>query len=181
LKKIIIFTLLPFAVLTCNNNSSLVKSYKYVEPITYPSEKNVSTAVIGIESIDVIDKKEGLIQINIFCLNPNPVAGFQFNLEPKGFIGKEFEVFAGRAESKGFTLNGKNGKVLGFSMTGALIPKAQGLNVKENILVSIKGKLSEGMPEKINLDQLVLASPKAKKMASISLPFILEKSEKIKK
>ena len=177
MKKIIIFILLPFTLLSCNNNSGLVEGYKYVEPI----EKNIDAAVIGVESIDVIDKKEGLIQINIFCLNPSPVAGFQFNLEPRGFIGKEFEVLSGRAESKGFTLNGKNGKVLGFSMTGALIPKSQGSNISENILVSIKGKLSERMPEKINLDQLVLASPKAKKMASISLPFVLEKSEKIKK
>jgi len=177
LKKIIIFILLPIAIIACNSNTSSVKAYRYTEQI----KENFDKALIGVESIEILDAKEGLIQINIFCLNPNPIAGFQFNLEPKGFIDKEFEVFSGRAGSKEFTLNGKNGKVLGFSMTGALIPKSQNSKLSENILISIKGKLSEDMPKEILLDQLVLASQKAKKMSSESLPFIIEKSEKITK
>ena len=53
MKKILFFILLPLTFIACNTNSETAKIYKFVEPLN----DDGSAAIIGIESIEVLDHK----------------------------------------------------------------------------------------------------------------------------
>ena len=154
--RFILFITILFLVYSCNNNQS---------SFTLDSSKPVE---IGIESITNIDKEN--VKIDIYMINHNPVAGVQFEIVPNFFFEVD-TVLGGRCEKNNFSLNSnKQGKILGFSMTGISIPESNSSNKSENILFSVLAKSIRAIDTLLTINPII-ASSDAKKMDFISIPF----------
>ena len=154
--RFILFSTILFLVYSCNNNQS---------SFTLDPSKPVE---IGIESITNTDKEN--VKIDIYMINHNPVAGVQFEIFPNFFFEVD-TVLGGRCEENNFSLNSnKQGKILGFSMTGISIPESNSLNKSENILFSVLAKNIREIDTLLTINPII-ASSDAKKMDFISIPF----------
>ena len=155
--RFILFITILFLVYSCNDTNKTSFTLDPSKPVE-----------IGIESITNIDKEN--VKINIYMINHNPVAGIQFEIVPNSFFEVD-TVLGGRCEENNFSLNSnKQGKILGFSMTGINIPESNSSNKTENILFSVLAKSMRAIDTLLTIDPII-ASSDAKKMDFISIPF----------
>ena len=61
--------------------------------------------------------------VDVYMVNDEPVAGFQFNIS--GF--NNFSASGGSAADAGFTVSTGGNTILGFSFSGATIPEGEGV------------------------------------------------------
>jgi len=123
---------------------------------------------VGIESIS----REGdQVEINIYALNPIPIAGLQFDLMPKGLFEIE-SVSGGRCADLDFTMHSSaKGTMLGFSMKGTMIPVSESNDPKTNILFTAIGKAKRTVTEELITLESVIAGKGGVKIVSQTLPY----------
>ena len=155
--RFILFITTLFLFFSCNKTNQASFTLDPSKPVE-----------IGIESIINTDKEN--VKINIYMINHNPVAGVQFEITPNSFFEVD-TVLGGRCEENNFSLNSnKQGKILGFSMTGMNIPESNSANKTENILFSVLAKSIRTIDTLLTINPII-ASSDAKKMDFISIPF----------
>jgi len=129
-------------------------------------------AEVGISSI--IEKNNDVI-IDIYSINKAPIAGVQFEIEPKGLFAID-SISGGRCADAGFELySNKKGVLLGFSLSGKLISKSKSNNIKDNILFSAYGKKTAPIPSEPITLKTTLAGKSGKKINSKSNQYIYKK------
>ena len=128
---------------------------------------------IGVTSID----NNSNYLLSVYMINHQPVSGIQFDLEPQNFFVVD-TVYGGRAEKNGFSLHyNKSGRILGFSLSGSVIPESKSLNKEDNILFEV---LVTPLSNTSLLDTFITIIPifsdgKAQRIDYISIPFEIGK------
>ena len=95
-------------------------------------------------SIENVDISSGTLEVHM--QNGVAVGGFQFDLTNVEVTGAE----GGSAASNGFLISTSSTTVLGFSLTGGIIPSGEGTLLEVSF---------NGSPEEICLSSLVLSDP----------------------
>ena len=135
-------------------------------------------AEVGISSI--IEKSNDVI-IDIYSINQTSIAGVQFEIEPKGLFTID-SIKGGRCANAGFELySNKKGVLLGFSLSGKLIPKSKNNNIEDNILFSVYGKKNASLSNQTITLKTTLAGKSGKKINSKSNSYIYKKKIDLKK
>ena len=107
---------------------------------------------------------------DIYMINPRPVSGIQLDINSNGILNID-KVSGGRAEDNGFALHhNKNGRILGFSMSGGSIPASETKEKSENILFNVRGTSELKLNSSITINP-IFADKSAKKMDFKSIPF----------
>ena len=110
----------------------------------------------------------------IYMINPRPVSGVQLDIGSNGILNID-KVSGGRAEDNGFALHhNKNGRILGFSMSGGSIPASETKEKSENILFNVKAISEVKLNSSITINP-IFADKSAKKMDFKSIPFQIGK------
>ena len=111
---------------------------------------------------------------SIYMINPRAVSGVQLDIDSNGVLNVD-QVSGGRAEDNGFALHhNKNGRILGFSMSGGSIPASVSKEKSENILFNIKASSELELNSSISINP-IFADKSAKKMEFKSIPFHIGK------
>jgi len=107
---------------------------------------------------------------SIYMINPRAVSGVQLDIDSNGALNVD-QVSGGRAEDNGFALHhNKNGRILGFSMSGGSIPASASKEKSENILFNVKASSELELNSSITINP-IFADKSAKKMDFKSIPF----------
>ena len=107
---------------------------------------------------------------SIYMINPRAVSGVQLDIDSNGVLNVD-QVSGGRAEDNGFALHhNKNGRILGFSMSGGSIPASVTKEKSENILFNVRGSSELKLNSSITINP-IFADKSAKKMDFKSIPF----------
>ena len=107
---------------------------------------------------------------SIYMINHREVSGVQLDIDSNGVLNVD-KVSGGRAEDNGFALHhNKNGRILGFSMTGGSIPASTSKEKSENILFNVKANSELELNSSIIINP-IFADKDAKKMEFKSVPF----------
>ena len=86
---------------------------------------------VGITSFN---SNESEYSFSVYMINARAVSGVQLDIDSNGVLNVD-QVSGGRAEDNGFALHhNKNGRILGFSMSGGSIPASASKEKSENIL-----------------------------------------------
>ena len=107
---------------------------------------------------------------SIYMINHREVSGVQLDIDSNGVLNVD-KVSGGRAEDNGFALHhNKNGRILGFSMSGGSIPASESKEKSENILFNVKANSELELNSSIIINP-IFADKDAKKMEFKSVPF----------
>ena len=126
---------------------------------------------IGITSFE----NDGLdYSFSVYMINHQPVSGIQIDINSNdSFLISD--VSGGRAEDSNFALHyNKNGRVLGFSMSGGFISESSSQDKSENILFNVKATSNSKLNSPITIKP-IFADRDAKKMEYKSIPFQIGK------
>ena len=111
---------------------------------------------------------------SVYMINPRAVSGVQLDIDSNGVLNVD-QVSGGRAEDNGFALHhNKNGRILGFSMSGGSIPASVSKEKSENILFNVKANSELELNSSITINP-IFADKSAKKMEFKSIPFQIGK------
>ena len=111
---------------------------------------------------------------SVYMINHQPVSGIQIDINSnETFVISD--VSGGRAEDNNFALHyNKNGRVLGFSMSGGFIPESNSTEQFENILFNVKATSSSKLNTPITINP-IFADKDAQRMEYNSVPFQIGK------
>ncbi len=111
---------------------------------------------------------------SVYMINPRAVSGVQLDIDSNGVLNVD-QVSGGRAEDNGFALHhNKNGRILGFSMSGGSIPASASKEKSENILFNVKASSELELNSSITIHP-IFADKFAKKMEFKAIPFQIGK------
>ena len=123
---------------------------------------------MGIESII---EKNGKVEINVYALNDNPIAGVQLEINPADIF-KIDSIGGGRCGDIDFTLRSNpKGLMLGFSMSGNMIPVSSNQNAADNILFTAYGEVIKNVKSKVVTLEATLAGKGGAKLDALSIPY----------
>ncbi len=123
---------------------------------------------MGIESI--IEKNDK-VEINVYALNDNPIAGVQLEINPADIF-KIDSIGGGRCGDIDFTLRSNpKGLMLGFSMSGNMIPVSSNQNAADNILFTAYGEVIKNVKSKVVTLEATLAGKGGAKLDVLSIPY----------
>ena len=123
---------------------------------------------MGIESII---EKNGKVEINVYALNDNPIAGIQLEINPADIF-KIDSIGGGRCGDIDFTLRSNpKGLMLGFSMSGNMIPVSSNQNAADNILFTAYGEVIKNVKSKMVTLEATLAGKGGAKLDALSIPY----------
>lgn len=111
---------------------------------------------------------------SVYMINHQPVSGIQLDMNSDdNFLISD--VSGGRAEDSNFALHyNKNGRVLGFSMSGGFISESSSQDKSKNILFNVKATSKSKLSSPITIKP-IFADRDAKKMEYKSIPFQIGK------
>ena len=151
------------SVKEASNENNQNKTSTSNEMVTLPNQIE-----IGIESI--VEKNE-MVEINVYSLNSYPIAGVQFEITPKDIFEID-SINGGRCSNVDFTLkSNKEGLMLGFSMSGNLIPVSKSKDNVENILFTAYGKKIKKVRNEIITIQATIAGKGGTRLDVVSIPY----------
>jgi hypothetical protein len=135
------------------------------EPVaTFPSQIQM-----GIESIIGINDK---VEINVYALNNYPIAGVQLEVNPTDIFRID-SIGGGRCGDIDFTLRSNpKGLMLGFSMSGNMIPVSNNKNIADNILFTAYGQVIKNVKNKMITLEATLAGKGGIKLEALSIPYV---------
>ena len=186
--KLIVFTLMAsFTLIGCNASNDKVSNEaahtQEVEIIVTENglkstklnpAKSESVATLpnqvqlGIESII---EKNGKVEINVYALNDQPIAGVQIEINPADIF-KIDSIGGGRCGEIDFTLRSNSkGLMLGFSMSGNMIPVSNNQNITDNILFTAYGEVIKNVKNKMVTLESTLAGKGGTKIDALSIPY----------
>ncbi|MBC8311891.1 MAG: hypothetical protein H8E72_06260 [Candidatus Marinimicrobia bacterium] len=123
---------------------------------------------MGIESII---EKNGKVEINVYALNDQPIAGVQLEINPADIF-KIDSIGGGRCGDIDFTLRSNpKGLMLGFSMSGNMIPVSNNKNAADNILFTAYGEVIKNVKNKMVTLESTLAGKGGAKLDALSIPY----------
>jgi hypothetical protein len=123
---------------------------------------------LGIESII---EKNGKVEINVYALNDQPLAGVQLEINPADIF-KIDSIGGGRCGDIDFTLRSNSkGLMLGFSMSGNMIPVSNSKNITDNILFTAYGEVIKNVKNKMVTLESTLAGKGGAKIDALSIPY----------
>ncbi len=123
---------------------------------------------MGIESII---EKNGKVEINVYALNDQPIAGVQIEINPADIF-KIDSIGGGRCGEIDFTLRSNSkGLMLGFSMSGNMIPVSNNQNITDNILFTAYGEVIKNVKNKMVTLESTLAGKGGAKIDALSIPY----------
>ena len=123
---------------------------------------------MGIESII---EKNGKVEINVYALNDHPIAGVQLEVNPADIF-KIDSIGGGRCGDIDFTLRSNpKGLMLGFSMSGNMIPVSNNKNPADNILFTAYGEVIKNVKNKMVTLESTLAGKGGTKLDALSIPY----------
>jgi hypothetical protein len=123
---------------------------------------------MGIESII---ENAGKVEINVYALNNQPIAGVQLEIQPADIF-KIDSIGGGRCADIDFTLRSNaKGLMLGFSMSGKMIPVSRNDNPKDNILFTAYGEVLKNVKDKLVTLESTLAGKGGAKLDALSIPY----------
>lgn|GEM_PF-620395 len=123
---------------------------------------------MGIESII---EKNGKVEINVYALNNQPIAGVQLEIQPADIF-KIDSIGGGRCADIDFTLRSNTkGLMLGFSMSGNMIPASSNQNAEDNILFTAYGEVIKNVTNKMVTLESTLAGKGGAKIEALSIPY----------
>tara|TARA_B100000941_G_scaffold42804_1_gene26105 strand:- start:1232 stop:1807 length:576 start_codon:yes stop_codon:yes gene_type:complete len=126
---------------------------------------------VGITSFN---SNESEYSFSVYMINARAVSGVQLDIDSNGVLNVD-QVSGGRAEENGFALHhNKNGRILGFSMSGGSIPASASKEKSENILFNVKASSEQELNSSITINP-IFADKSAKKMEFKSIPFQIGK------
>ena len=123
---------------------------------------------IGIESII---EKNGKVEIDIYALNNHPIAGVQLEINPADIF-KIDSIGGGRCGDIDFTLRSNpKGLMLGFSMSGNMIPVSRNQITADNVLFTAYGEVIKNVKNKMVTLESTLAGKGGAKIDVLSIPY----------
>jgi len=143
--------------------STKLKTLKPQTVSTLPNQVQM-----GIESII---ENAGKVEINVYALNNQPIAGVQLEIQPADIF-KIDSIGGGRCADIDFTLRSNaKGLMLGFSMSGKMIPVSRNDNPKDNILFTAYGEVLKNVKDKLVTLESTLAGKGGAKLDALSIPY----------
>jgi len=132
------------------------------------NSKPIEIGIISFEN-DGLD-----CSFSVYMINHQPVSGIQIDINSNdSFLISD--VSGGRAEDSNFALHyNKNGRVLGFSMSGGFISESSSQDQSENVLFNVKATSNSKLNFPITIKP-IFADRDAKKMEYKSIPFQIGK------
>ena len=187
MKLVVITLLVSFTLIGCNasndkgSNESVqteeveiivtengLKSTKVKTATSEPVATLPNQVQMGIESII---EKNGKVEINVYALNDQPIAGVQLEINPADIF-KIDSIGGGRCGEIDFTLRSNpKGLMLGFSMSGNMIPASSNQNIEENILFTAYGEVIKNVRNKMVTLESTLAGKGGAKIDALSIPY----------
>ena len=161
--KLFVLTLLAsFTLIGCNKSTEIKTSTS--EPVvTLPNQIQ-----IGIESII---EKNGKVEIDVYALNNYPIAGVQLEINPPDIFRID-SIGGGRCSDIDFTLRSNSkGLLLGFSMSGEMVPVSSNQNATDNILFTAYGEVIKNVKNKVVTLETTLAGKGGSKLDALSIPY----------
>ena len=145
-----------------------LKSIKVKASTSEPVATLPNQIQMGIESII---EKNGKVEINVYALNDNPIAGVQLEINPADIF-KIDSIGGGRCGDIDFTLRSNpKGLMLGFSMSGNMIPVSSNQNAADNILFTAYGEVIRNVKSKVVTLEATLAGKGGAKLDVLSIPY----------
>ena len=187
LKLFVLILLSSFTLIGCNASNDRVsnevsqteeveiivtenglKSTKIKASTSEPVSTLPNQIQMGIESII---EKNGKVEINVYALNDNPIAGVQLEINPADIF-KIDSIGGGRCGDIDFTLRSNSkGLMLGFSMSGNMIPVSSNQNAADNILFTAYGEVIKNVKNKVVTLEATLAGKGGSKLDALSIPY----------
>ena len=187
LKLFVLILLASFTVIGCNASNDKasneaaqteeveiivtengLKSTKINTSTSEPVTTLPNQIQMGIESII---EKNGRVEINVYALNANPIAGVQLEINPADIF-KIDSIGGGRCGDIDFTLRSNpKGLMLGFSMSGNMIPVSSNQNAADNILFTAYGEVIKNVKSKMVTLEATLAGKGGAKLDALSIPY----------
>lgn len=135
-------------------------------------EKSISTFPNQIQmGIESILEKNGNIEINVYALNNQPIAGVQLEINPSDIF-KIDSISGGRCGEIDFTLHSNpKGVMLGFSMSGNIIPTSGNQVPADNILFTAYGRVIKNVKSKMVTLESTIAGKGGTKLDVLSIPY----------
>ena len=147
---------------------NVLKSTKANASQSEPVATLPSQIQMGIESII---EKNGKIEINVYALNNHPLAGIQLEINPADIFRID-SIGGGRCGDIDFTLRSNpKGLMLGFSMSGNMIPVSNNENIADNILFTAYGQVIKNVKNKMVTLEATLAGKGGAKLDALSIPY----------
>ena len=187
LKLLVLISLVSFIMIGCNssdgNVSNEVVQKEEVETIVTENglkstkiKTSTSEAVVTLPNqiqmgIESIIEKNGKVEINVYALNDNPIAGVQLEINPADIF-KIDSIGGGRCGDIDFTLRSNSkGLMLGFSMSGKMIPVSNNQIMAENVLFTAYGEVIKNVKNKMVTLESTLAGKGGAKIDALSIPY----------
>tara|TARA_B110000467_G_scaffold99996_1_gene90572 strand:+ start:3962 stop:4501 length:540 start_codon:yes stop_codon:yes gene_type:complete len=147
---------------------NVLKSTKANASQSEPVATLPSQIQMGIESII---EKNGKVEINVYALNNHPLAGIQLEINPADIFRID-SIGGGRCGDIDFTLRSNpKGLMLGFSMSGNMIPVSNNDNIADNILFTAYGQVIKNVKNKMVTLESTLAGKGGAKLDALSIPY----------
>lgn len=147
---------------------NVLKSTKANASQSEPVATLPSQIQMGIESII---EKNGKVEINVYALNNHPLAGIQLEINPADIFRID-SIGGGRCGDIDFTLRSNpKGLMLGFSMSGNMIPVSNNKNIADNILFTAYGQVIKNVKNKMVTLEATLAGKGGAKLDALSIPY----------
>jgi len=145
-----------------------LKSTKVKVPSSKPIATFPNQVELGIESILKQDDK---VEITVYALNNKPIAGVQLEINPADIF-KIDSIAGGRCVDIDFTLRSNpKGLMLGFSMSGNMVPVSENQIPEDNILFTAYGKVIKNVKNKMVSLESTLAGKGGVKIDVLSVPY----------
>ena len=136
------------------------------------SSKPIATFPNQVElGIQSILKQDDKVEIKVYALNNKPIAGVQLEINPADIF-KIDSIAGGRCGDIDFTLRSNpKGLMLGFSMSGNMIPVSENQIPEDNILFTAYGQVIKNVKNKMVRLESTLAGKGGVKIDVLSIPY----------
>ena len=105
------------------------------------------------------------------ALNNYPIAGVQLEINPPDIFRID-SIGGGRCSEIDFTLRSNSkGLLLGFSMSGEMVPVSSNQNATDNILFTAYGEVIKNVKNKVVTLETTLAGKGGGKLDALSIPY----------
>ena len=151
-------------VVTTNNDTSMDNKLTSFNDI----DKLPNQILVGIQSII---EKDNAVEINVYAFNDTPIAGIQLQINPSDIFQID-SIGGGRCSEIDFTLRSNlKGLMLGFSMSGNMIPVSNSKKPSENILFTAFGRVVKNVNSKNIVLDATLAGKGGVKLDALTVPY----------
>ena len=140
--------------------------------VKVPSSKPIATFPNQVElGIQSILKQDDKVEIKVYALNNKPIAGVQLEINPADIF-KIDSIAGGRCGDIDFTLRSNSkGLMLGFSMSGNMVPVSENQIPEDNILFTAYGQVIKNVKNKMVRLESTLAGKGGVKIDVLSKPY----------